>query len=867
MEIILSHVSADFDALASMIAAQKLYPQARPVFTGPADTSVREFLTIYKDVFHIETSKDVDREKVKRIVLVDTQVPGRLGDFKDLVNNPGIELHIFDHHEACEEGVKGDAAYMEPLGATVTILLKEIRKRHIPVNPVEATLFAIGIYEETGSLSFTTTTEEDVSIVAWLLSCGASLRVLQGFIHQSLTEEQRNLLNELILSSRVVVIEGFEIIIATGVTGQYIDELALLSQRLMELQRVDALFALVKMGERIYVAARSKEHSVDVNEVMAAMGGGGHTTAASASLKKQTLKDVEHELLEILQSSIKPAVVARDMMTSPVHTISSRTTIREAHQELLRFGHSGLPVLDDNCLAGIITRKDVDKALHHGYGNAPASAYMSRPVITVTPETTLADVRKKLIDEDIGRLPVMDNARLIGIITRTDLLKNLHREDLAPHGRSFRRTLDYIKKLPIFLQSILETAGSVGDEVGMPVYSVGGFVRDLLLGVRNLDVDLVVEGDGISYARALASRLDARVKVHEKFRTAHIILPDRFRIDVATARSEYYTRPAALPQVYDSSLKQDLYRRDFTINALAIRLNSNEFGTMVDFFGSLRDLRSGVVRVLHNLSFIDDPTRIFRAIKFEQRYHFRMDQHTEALLRAALSMDIFHKVSADRIRDEIIQILEEERPLPALKRMEQLKITRIIHPDLVLDTKVTGVLEDITATVGAYRELIRKERLDVWIIFFTGLVNNLPPDAVSRIGEKYKVSARQLQKLTYEKGEFTRLVKSLSGPRLSRSELVGILEGISLEGILYILSRIRLPRTRERLTEYLSGLYRLKPLVGGKDLEEWGYEPGPTFRTILAEARRAQLDEEMGTKEEVRIALREKFPPPSGSSY
>jgi tRNA nucleotidyltransferase (CCA-adding enzyme) len=738
--------------------------------------------------------------------------------------------------------------------------MREIREKEIPITPIEATLFALGIYEETGSMSFTTTTEEDVRTVAWLISQGASLKIIQAFIHQSLTEEQRRLLNDLILSSKVYDMEGYEILITKAETAQYVDELALLSQRLMELQRVDGLFSLVKMRDRIYIVARSREYSIDVNEILAVMGGGGHSTAASVSIRKRTLEEVEQELLNILRTTLKPSLVAGDLMTSPVQTIDAQTTIDQAYVELIRYGHSGLPVLEGSVPAGMITRKVVDKAIHHGFGNAPVAAYMSKPVITVSRNSTMTEIRKKFIEEDIGRLLIVEENRLMGIITRTDLLKNLHGDELIPAPRTYRRTLDFIRNLPDFIQSILQTAGAVADEQRISLYVVGGFVRDLLLGVKNLDIDLVVEGNSMEYAKALSARLKGRVRFHEKFHTAILILPDGFKIDIAAARAEYYTRPAALPEVADSSLKQDLYRRDFSINALAIKLNTKDFGQLVDFFGSLRDLRSGIVRVLHNLSFIDDPTRIFRAIKFEQRYHFRMDQHTESLLRAAVSMDIFHEVSADRIRDEIIQILEEERPLPALKRMEQLRILRIIHPRLILDTRVTRLLEDIGSTISEYREFIHHEKLDRWIIYFMGLVSCLSEEAIGEIGQKYKVTALQLKKLTFAKGEFTELVKTLSVPHVSKSSLHEVLESISMEGLLYIMARTRMQRVRRRIDEYLSELYRYEPLVSGVDLIQWGYEPGPFFREALGEIRRAQLDDVIKTREEARQFLERTFP-------
>ncbi len=230
------------------------------------------------------------------------------------------------------------------------------------------------------------------------------------------------------------------------------------------------------------------------------------------------------------------------------------------------------------------------------------------------------------------------------------------------------------QKMNPVLLVILHEAGDLAAGMGFRAYSVGGMVRDLLLGIDHFDLDIVIEGDGIRFAGSLASRLHAKVKSHERFGTATLIFPDRLRVDVATARTEIYERPAALPRVTPGSIRDDMVRRDFTINALAVSLMPEEFGRLLDFFHGVRDLRERHIRVLHEQSFMDDPTRIFRAVRFETRLGFRMVRSTEQLIVEALSRDILSELEDYRIVTELKLVLAEPDAAGTLKRLAQLGV-------------------------------------------------------------------------------------------------------------------------------------------------------------------------------------------------
>jgi tRNA nucleotidyltransferase (CCA-adding enzyme) len=230
------------------------------------------------------------------------------------------------------------------------------------------------------------------------------------------------------------------------------------------------------------------------------------------------------------------------------------------------------------------------------------------------------------------------------------------------------------RRLSPALQGVLLEAGILAREMGVRAYIVGGVVRDVLMGLQSVDVDIVAEGKGIRFARSLAGRLRARVKSYEKFGTATLTFPEGTKVDIATARTEIYERPAALPRVTPGSIRDDMSRRDFTINAMAVSLMPGEFGRLLDDFGGTRDIRERHIRALHERSFIDDPTRIFRAVRFEKRLDFRIVRSTEQWIAEALSRPVLEELEDYRVATELRLILGEPDPAGTLKRLSDLGI-------------------------------------------------------------------------------------------------------------------------------------------------------------------------------------------------
>lgn len=870
MDVIVGHSNADFDVLASMLACKKLYPEAILTFSGSCERNVREFVTLHKHVIEITRLRDIDLDRITRFIIVDTKIAGRLGIFEKLIKKKKVTIHLYDHHPRGPKDIRGKMEEIKEVGATATILTQILKRRRIPLTHLEATILALGVYEDTGSFTFPSTTREDLGAISWLLEKGANLAMVSEFMNRELSASQVVLLNELLVSCKPYLINGIRIDIAQAESKEYIGDVAVLVHKIMDLENLNVILTLVRMGERIYLIARSRLETVDVGNITREFGGGGHPQAASATIKRMSLEKARKRLIKVLKERIKPLVGAGDMMSSPVKTISLDTTVEEARKILLRWNHTGLPVMEKRRLVGIITRSDIDKAVHHGLGHSRVKGYMSTNLITIAPDTSFSRIQSLMLQHNIGRLPVIEKKRMVGIVTRTDLLRILHEDmvkkpysqyDLVPDlKKAARHNVKNLLKvrLPKDIRNLLKRIGRIGDELNMGAYVVGGFVRDLLLGIENLDIDIVVEGRGMALAQKLAKELGREAKRFPEFGTAVVILPHGFKIDVATARSEFYEYPAALPRVEFASLKQDLYRRDFTINSMAIKLNRKGSGDLIDFYGGERDLKKKVVRVLYNLSFVEDPTRIFRAIRFEQRYGFRIDPQTRGFIENALGEGLFERLGNERMRDELILILNEKKPLAAIERMEEFRVLRYIHPDLRLNKKITRILEEIERKKEEYKRKLKGEKVSWWLVNLLALIEDLDLSRTKQLAKRFKFKRKNFDKIIASKEVEKYLVHELSGKkRMLPSTIYKKLIKLPLEVLLLILTKSKSPRLKERVNLYLTTLRKVRIKITGEDLKRLGLAPSPQFKKVLDRIFEARLDGRVKSRREELVYVKE----------
>lgn len=879
MDIITSHINADFDALASAIAAKKLYPDAVIVFPGSMEKKVRDFFDAFQPV-EIKKIKDISLEHVKRLILVDTKHPERIGQFRELLLRPDVKIHIYDHHPINKSDIRGEVEVIEHVGAVSTIFVEMIQKKKIPLTPMEATILCLGIYEETGSLIYTSTTPRDLTAVAYLLKRGANLNIASNFLKIELSREEFVLLNELIQSLREVVIQGVRIKIGKG-TMEGFRDVAHLAHKIMDMEDTDAIVLLISMADKILIVARSKAAELDVSQVMSDFGGGGHPTAASATIKDVPFEIVEERLLESLKKHVRPMKSARDVMTTPVVVIQHNSMIKEAEGMMTRYGVNVLPVVRKDKYMGILSREVVEKALFHGLGKSKCIDFATTDAITTSPDAPIADVERSMIEQNQRFVPVLDGERIIGAITRTDILRSLYEDFLrksrvsakeftGEHVPGIGRNISGIMKerLPSDIYEFLKIAGRVADELNFGAYLVGGCVRDLLRGEENLDIDIVVEGDGIVFAKKLGEKIGAKVTTHERFGTAQVIISQeskvksqklekgqqvktqdsRLKIDIATARTEYYESPAALPKVEMSSIKKDLYRRDFTINTLAVKLNKKDFGILIDFFGGQRDLKDKVIRVLHNLSFIEDPTRAFRAIRFAERFGFKLTKHTENLIKSAIRMNIFERLSGTRLYDELMLTFNETSPIKALKRLGDYDLLKVIHPKLSFSSDLEALLQSVHDTITWFELLFLKEKYDKGMLYIMALLYKLSKEEREFALTRLSVTIRLRDKILKGLEAAQEILKRIKPD--NAVEIYHLLRDHDIEFILFSMALTHDNEKKKAISQFLLELRNVRPLLGGNDLKNLGITPGPEYSEILNRILDEKLMKRLHTKDE-----------------
>lgn len=877
MDIILTHEQADFDAVAAMLGAHLMNEKAYAVLPRRANRNVRAFLTLYGAELPFIEARDLPGESIQTVTLVDTQslvtVKGMTGRTK---------VQVVDHHQLRPEIPDSWNVTIDEVGACTTLFVEGLREHNGALTSVHATLLLLGIYEDTGALTYTSTTPRDVRAAAYLLEQGASLQILSRYLNPPLSDEQRQVYDHLLSTAERHLIHGQNVLVARAVAEGLSDEISTIAHKLRDLIDPDALFLLVRTGEGIRLVARSVSDQIDVSKVAEKFGGGGHGRAAAALIrlkesggeKSPTLEEVHDQLLEILPEVVRPSLSVRQIMSPRPLVLSPDTPAEKAARLMQRYGYEGYPVVENGRVRGLLTRRAVDRALAHRL-NLSASSLMDSGEVTVSPYDSVEHLRRLMIDSGWGQIPVVDpdSGSIVGIVTRTDLLKTMG--DFTPGTGRQNLAARLEAALPPARLALLKKIAAKGHEQRMAVYVVGGFVRDLLLNRPSPDFDVVVEGDAIALAGALEACFGGKLLAHGRFGTSKWII-DEIRpqlaealsdgqplnpedlpesLDLISARTEFYDYPTALPTVERSSIKLDLHRRDFTINTMALRLDGRHYGDLYDYWGGMRDIRRGLVRVLHSLSFVDDPTRMMRAVRFEQRFGFEIEERTLQLIEEACPL--VRQVSGDRLRHEFNLIFSEERVLEMLARLQELNLLSAIHPALEWQPEIGPLL--IQALHGEFESgwslpekmgsLPTRHALAfmIWLMHF-------PAEEADSIARRLRLPGEILENLAAIRRLQDHLPKLIEAPT---SEKTFFIENVP-QPALYVTHLMQPPgKIREMIYNYLHSWRKVWPETTGNTLREMNLPPGPTYRSILSALRAAWLDGKVSTQEEERRLLQE----------
>jgi tRNA nucleotidyltransferase (CCA-adding enzyme) len=843
-DVIATHGNTDFDALAAMLAARRLYPNAVVCLSGSLNRNVREFYRLHADELECVEASRLELDAIRRLIVVETVHAARLGELEPVAVDPNVEKVVFDHHAGeVPDWAPEENVVLSEDGALTTTLVGVLAERELPVSPLEATAFALGIHEDTGSLTYPSATQRDAEALGWCLRHGARQELLATFLHSPLTAEERDLLSALLAAVETRELAGIELLVTAVRWGAYVDGISNLAHKVVDLTDCKALVMLVEMDGRVFSVVRSRVPELDASAVAEALGGGGHPEAASA-IFRGTLEQAQARLDEQLPSAVREPLRAHDVMSSPPRCVGPEETVAHAMVVCQRYGQSGVLIADGGKLVGAVAREDLDKAVSHGLSHAPVKGIMSSRVATCDEDTPLPQLQRLLAGGD-GRVAVLRGSELVGVVTRSDVLRALGERPEARPEVGVMLT-DELARLE-HLTPVFEAVAAVSEPYE-GVYLVGGTVRDILLGERGFDVDIAVEGDAIALAQALADALGGRVRAHEKFGTAVVLYGTGERVDVVTARTEFYDAPAALPTVEHASIREDLFRRDFTINAMAASLKGDDFGRLVDPFGGRRDLDAGRIRVLHNLSFIDDPTRIFRAIRYENRYGFAMDEHTVRLARGCIEMGLVGDLSSARLRDELVALLEEGEIEHSILRLAELGADKAIHPHLAADDEAVVLIRRLNELNAAYGLGV-----PTWRLGLIALARGLPPDEIYDWLARLKVRKRDAELIAHAVTVAPRLVERLEARDAEPAEVVTLADPYAPDAPLLALAM----RDLEPLHRYFRELRDVRLDISGADLAELGLGESPRVGEILAELRRRKLNGELDGRESELAAAQE----------
>ncbi len=870
MELVLAHRNMDFDCLACQLAVHKLSPSARIVPAQPLSQRLKSFLALYRDKLPLVDLQYIDWSMVKHVYLVDCQRLDRLDDRARRLFSAYLEhgsYTVFDHHEKDSEslldGARKDSVH-KITGAAASILAELLRKKTVKLTPLEATIIAAGIYEDTGCLTHRGTTELDALGIAYCLSQGADMEIINEIIRPKFNHEQAALYETLLNASRTENLGGDMLTVAMGKTADFVEGLAEITSRLLENSAADAVVSIVEMKDRIHIVGRSETSLFDLRTLAKLLGGGGHSGAVSAVVKNKSVEQVHQFVVETLSRHLSPEVKAEEIMRSPVRTIRPETSMEEAGRIMLRYSVDGLVVMEKEQPAGVVSIRDVDKAKHHKLAHAPVRGFMSHPVISVTPDTPLREVQTLMLGKDIGRLPVLSaGGKLLGLIGRNELLGALYGDQLQFESKgvinpqlTVVETERLAESIEPDLLPLYKELGAVASEIDMTAYLVGGCVRDLILDRPNFDLDFVVEGSARKLANALVEKFPEKYKIlveHSRFDTATLAayLPHEREIDIATARTEYYEYPAALPTVEPSSLEQDLCRRDFTINALAMCLHPDRFGKLVDYFNGLIDLQNGVVRILHDFSFIEDPTRIVRAARFAARLNFEMDLWSRLQAERAIELGIFDNLGGVRLKEELRSIFQSDTRLKALDILNEVGGgLRFLDSEIVYSRMTRLHIRRAEKLLSSY-PLPRQ-----FAVYLGVLLSELPDKRLNDALMRLHLSEDERNSII----DAQRILRGLLAlePGASRSSLYKLLHGHDLHSLAICVCVAPMASSlRRSIKIFFEELKDVKPTLRGTDVIALGVPKGPSVGKVLDSLRDALLDGKISNPEDERRFVKE----------
>ncbi len=708
---------ADLDSLSSAYAFLKLFKDSK--LYKPSYLS-RRAGRVFKDFQHLFRVTDEIHECID-LLLADVSSLDRLPEEIRKANIRNIT--IYDHHKPDIDEFEGK---VEEVGSATTLLVEELMRRGIELTPEEATLIALGIYEDTGNFTYAGTTPRDLRACAWLMEKGADTNTIRKYLAEAYTKEQLDLVSKILSSVETVFLGSKRIAVATARVEEYQPDINALLYEMKELKEADAFFVIIEAGNKTYIFGRSRDEHIDVGKILEAFGGGGHREAGSVKIENVSAERIKNYIVEYIKGEAVPDLRVKDIMTSPPFVISEYLSVSDALNELAERGFANAPVVDrEGNVVGIISKKALLKVVRI-YPESPVRDFMNSDFKSLSPEDPVWEAEDIILRHGQKLIPVIDKGTIIGVLTRLDILHHIRKDALELKAATKSISI------PERIRELVREIGGIANDFGYKAYLVGGIVRDILLKREIWDIDVVIEGNAIEVAEAFAESKGVRCHSFKEFGTAHLKVGD-IKVEFATARKETYPHPGSYPKIEWSSLKNDLVRRDFTINAMAVSINSSDFGTLIDFFGGLRDLKDRIIRILHPVSFIEDPVRILRALRFAGRFDFKLSKSTGRLLIQAVNLGLLEEAPYGRIMNELKLALREENIVFIFRLYKRYRIFEHIIKGFRWDYSVEEEILELKKIINWFFLEFPSERFEFSWLYLMSILLRIDYEGAERI--------------------------------------------------------------------------------------------------------------------------------------
>lgn len=852
MKIITTHPNADLDSFGGIVALKILHPNAFVYFPGALEMALKNLISL--NIYKIQevSLKEIEKEEIEKIFIVDLKDLERLGKLYEIILSKKIPIEIYDHHPEERNYPPWAKVHKKNFGAVSTLLTQILIKRKKDISPLEASLILLGIYEDTGSFHFQETTPEDFEAASFLLSRGANINLIHRFLIQELTPEHRNIFEQFYNTREDLKIKEFNVTFGYASLPFFVEDIAFVVHRFIDILGIEIFFGFVEQEGKIYLIGRSRNEKVNLSPIFKELKGGGHGGAGSAILKAVPYTQAKSMLLSLLGKYLPSLNIAKEIMNPVVYSISPETTVEEALKKMNYYHINGMPVVSRGKPIGAVTRQLLDRALSHNLNKTEVKEIMDTHIPIVNLDTPLEDFKTHLTKSGKRFIVVVEKNKIAGIITRMDVYRKLIGKEKFSKEIPQEKMLD-IKRIlfQYFPKNILEKLqeiGTMAEKMNMKAYLVGGTVRDMLLGYPLTDIDVVIEGNALIVGKEISKKREAKFKTHQKFLTGVLQFPDGIKIDLATARKERYGAPAALPDVEASLIIQDLSRRDFTINTLIVSLNPSTFGKIYDHFGGLLDLKSKTIKVLHTLSFMEDPTRALRALRLCEKLKFKLSSVTEKLIRTAINQGAFENLSGARLWEEFSYILELPEPYSAMEKLENMGLLKVISPSIKLNRKTEALFESIKE-IKSWAKIEKLNQKYFNILYLGALSINLKEEEILKLSYRLNLNDKEREILVNLK-KVSRLINF----KLKKAEEpIDIYKGLINLNWIYLFwafSCLEEQKTREKIKNFITKYSKIKPEIKGKELLLKGVKEGPSIGKALEQVLFEKLKGNLKSKEE-----------------